>query len=54
VLNAGGLLTEDGKRMIWSFDRELRNEGNKLNPGSTADLVASSIMISLLIGKIKL
>lgn len=54
VLSAGGLLTEDGRRMIWSFDRELRAEGNRLNPGSTADLVASSIMISLLTGKVRL
>ena len=54
VLSIGGLLTEDGRRMIWDFDRELRSEENKLNPGSTADLVASSIMISLLTGKIKL
>lgn len=54
VLSAGGLLTKDGRRMIWSFDKELKSRGNKLNPGSTADIVASSIMISLLTGKVKL
>ncbi len=30
------------------FDEMLRSKGNKLNPGTTADLVASSLMIALL------
>jgi triphosphoribosyl-dephospho-CoA synthase len=32
------------------FDRKLRDEKNRLNPGTTADLVASSLMIALLNG----
>lgn len=33
---------------IENFDKKLRNNGNKLNPGTTADLVTSSLMISFL------
>ncbi len=36
------------KHDIEKFDRELRKGGNKLNPGTTADLVTSSLMIALL------
>lgn len=32
------------------FDRKLRDKNNRLNPGTTADLVASSLMIALLNG----
>ncbi|MFQ5974723.1 MAG: triphosphoribosyl-dephospho-CoA synthase [Candidatus Hydrothermarchaeales archaeon] len=33
---------------IENFDKKLRNNGNRLNPGTTADLVTSSLMISFL------
>jgi triphosphoribosyl-dephospho-CoA synthase len=33
-----------------AFDRMLREEGNALNPGTTADLTAASIMVCLLKG----
>ncbi len=36
------------KEDIMEFDKFLSKEGNKLNPGTTADLVASSLMIFLL------
>jgi triphosphoribosyl-dephospho-CoA synthase len=36
------------KEDIEEFDKFLSKEGNKLNPGTTADLVASSLMIFLL------
>lgn len=32
------------------FDKKLRDKNNRLNPGTTADLVASSLMIALLNG----
>jgi len=48
VLKMGGLLTSGGRRELRSFDRELRKK--KLNPGSVADLTASSVMITLLDG----
>lgn len=47
VLEVGGLNTEKGRNMLTRFDRELQKSKGKLNPGSTADLTASSIMVSL-------
>jgi len=44
VILGSGLKKHD----IEKFDRELRKGGNKLNPGTTADLVTSSLMIALL------
>jgi triphosphoribosyl-dephospho-CoA synthase len=40
----------DGKMNINDFDSSLRSEDNRLNPGATADLVASSLFIALLKG----
>lgn len=48
VLDAGGVLTEEGKEAICAFDRELRVDGNKLNPGTTADIIAATIFASML------
>ncbi len=45
-----GMLTEKGRRAIWRLDEELRSRGGLLNPGSTADVTASSLMIALLTG----
>lgn len=41
-----------GKMSIHDFDASLRSPDNRLNPGATADLVASSLMIALLGGDI--
>lgn len=46
ILNSGGILSEDGQAALAKFDAMLIK--NKLNPGTTADLTASSIMVSLL------
>lgn len=40
----------DGKMDISAFDASLRSKDNRLNPGTTADLVTSSLMIALLKG----
>ncbi|MFH1789391.1 MAG: triphosphoribosyl-dephospho-CoA synthase [Candidatus Altiarchaeota archaeon] len=48
VIGAGGVLTEEGRSQIRILDRELRVEENKLNPGTTADLIAASIFVSML------
>jgi triphosphoribosyl-dephospho-CoA synthase len=45
VLDNGGILT-DGLELVERFDDKLVK--NKLNPGTTADLTASSIMVALL------
>ncbi|OYT26841.1 MAG: hypothetical protein B6U97_02885 [Candidatus Altiarchaeales archaeon ex4484_96] len=54
VLDLGGVLTPDGREAIDEFDVYLRSEGNKLNPGTTADLVAASIYVLLLYTEDKL
>jgi triphosphoribosyl-dephospho-CoA synthase len=46
IIAEGGILSDTGKDMIDSFDRELINK--KLNPGTTADLTASSVMVALI------
>lgn len=48
ALKLGGLKTRRGRRALTELDRELRREN--LNPGTTADLTASTLMIALLSG----
>ena len=50
VLGAGGLSTFTGRRKLEAFDKELRMAGNELNPGTTADLTASSLFTAILCG----
>lgn len=38
------------KNKLVNFDKYLRKEGNTLNPGTTADLVAASLFVALLNG----
>lgn len=40
----------EGNLNLTEFDSSLKSEDNRLNPGTTADLVASSLMIALLRG----
>ncbi|MCK9150802.1 triphosphoribosyl-dephospho-CoA synthase [Methanobacterium alcaliphilum] len=46
ILDKGGILSEEGQLALENFDQIMMK--NKLNPGTTADLTASSIMVSLL------
>lgn len=46
ILDKGGILTRDGKSLVEEFDQELMVKN--CNPGTTADLTASSLMIALL------
>ena len=46
VLEEGGILTENGRKLLEQFDQRLIE--NDLNPGTTADFTASSIMINYL------
>ena len=41
MVEKGGIFTEDGIRAVEDFDNFLRNSEKKLNPGTTADLVAN-------------
>ncbi|MCP8314444.1 MAG: triphosphoribosyl-dephospho-CoA synthase [archaeon] len=50
ILRLGGLISMNGKRALNRFDKKLRDPKNKFNPGTTADIVASSLMIAILCG----
>jgi triphosphoribosyl-dephospho-CoA synthase len=50
VLRAGGVRTAAGRRALRSFDGSLREPGNALNPGTTADLVTATMFVALLEG----
>lgn len=48
ILQLGGLKTPEGRRELFKFDVELKMK--KLNPGTTADLTAASLMLAILNG----
>jgi len=50
VLDAGGMRSGSGRLAAADFDRELRDERNTRNPGTTADLTAAAIYVVLLDG----
>jgi triphosphoribosyl-dephospho-CoA synthase len=50
VLALGGLETSEGRKSILEFDRKLRESGNRLNPGTTADLIAAALALCTLGG----
>jgi triphosphoribosyl-dephospho-CoA synthase len=47
VRKLGGIATPAGRRLGVELDRELRAEGNQLNPGTTADLIAACMFVAL-------
>jgi triphosphoribosyl-dephospho-CoA synthase len=48
ILRKGGMLTAEGRTLVLEFDYELRKR--RINPGTTADLIAASLMLSILGG----
>jgi triphosphoribosyl-dephospho-CoA synthase len=50
VLRVGGVRTAAGRRALRSFDATLREPGNALNPGTSADLVTATLFVALLEG----
>jgi len=50
VLAAGGMRSAAGRRALRSFDGSLREPGNALNPGTTADLVTATLFVALVEG----
>lgn len=50
VLNLGGLTTSAGRGRLSSFDAELRAPANQYNPGTTADVIAAVLAVSVLNG----
>jgi triphosphoribosyl-dephospho-CoA synthase len=50
VLALGGVHSRRGRRAMAAFDNSLRRADNSLNPGTTADLVATTLFVALLEG----
>lgn len=50
LLILGGLNTKEGQIELINFDKKLRKNGNKLNPGTTADLIAATLGLTVLSG----
>jgi triphosphoribosyl-dephospho-CoA synthase len=50
ALSSGGVRNATGRAMIDALHQQLRDEGNLLNPGTTADLTAAAIFVHLAIG----
>jgi triphosphoribosyl-dephospho-CoA synthase len=50
VLAAGGVRDDAGRAALAEFDASLRQDGNALNPGTTADLVTAVLFVALLEG----
>jgi triphosphoribosyl-dephospho-CoA synthase len=48
VVRAGGIGTPRGIAAARRLDRDLRRHGNRLNPGTSADLVAAALFVWLL------
>jgi triphosphoribosyl-dephospho-CoA synthase len=48
VLGAGGVRTPEGQRAVAAFDSSLRDAQNSRNPGTTADLTAAALFVTLL------
>ena len=53
VLDRGGLATPDGVGAAILLDGYMRSSGNRLNPGTTADLVTACLFIALRERKLK-
>lgn len=48
VVRAGGVVTPRGQAAARRLDRDLRRHGNRLNPGTSADLIAAALFVWLL------
>ena len=47
VLDVGGPFTQDGRQALQEFDAAIRDAKHRLNPGTTADLIAASLFVFL-------
>ena len=50
VLELGSVETSNGRKSLREFDRKLRESGNLLNPGTTADITAAALALCTLSG----
>jgi triphosphoribosyl-dephospho-CoA synthase len=53
VLRLGGIATPEGRLAGVALDRHLRSDGNKLNPGTTADLITACLFVALRENKVQ-
>jgi triphosphoribosyl-dephospho-CoA synthase len=53
VQRLGGIATPAGRRAGIELDGYLRSDGNKLNPGTTADLITACLFVALRENKVK-
>lgn len=53
VFEHGGLDTSEGREVGVELDAHLRSDGNKLNPGTVADLVTACLFVALRDDKVK-
>ncbi len=49
ILIQGGMSNQQTQHILWDFDSELRSD-KKINPGTTADLTAATLMVTLIEG----
>lgn len=47
VIQLGGITTPEGRAAGVALDKHLRSDGNKLNPGTTADLITACLFVAL-------
>jgi triphosphoribosyl-dephospho-CoA synthase len=47
VLRLGGIATAEGRAAGVALDKYLRSDGNRLNPGTTADLITACLFVAL-------
>jgi triphosphoribosyl-dephospho-CoA synthase len=47
VLESGGIFTDKGRRALQALDHSLRDQHHRMNPGTTADLMAASLFVLL-------
>ncbi|HLQ43611.1 MAG TPA: triphosphoribosyl-dephospho-CoA synthase [Planctomycetaceae bacterium] len=47
ILEAGGPRTSAGRSLVGDFDRWLREDGHRRNPGTTADLITACLFAAL-------
>ena len=53
VIAAGPVESDPYNRALADFDFWLRSDGNRRNPGTTADLIAAGLFVALLEGKVQ-
>lgn len=53
VQQLGGIATPEGRAAGVTLDKYLRSDGNKLNPGTTADLITACLFVALRENKVK-